>query len=80
MSICNTHYGKKGVSEFTEQIAFSGVVAKDILSNPNNIELQIIRGPNERSATREKHPNTSNELPSNDTIPQTLPEVNSETQ
>ena len=52
--------------------------AEEILSNPDNIELQIVRRPNERSATGEKHPNTSNELPSDNTIPQTPDEVNTE--
>ena len=38
--------------------------AEELLSNPDNIELEIKRRQSERSATGEKHPNTSNELPS----------------
>ena len=34
------------------------------------MELEIERGLSERSATGEKHPNTSNELPSKNSIPQ----------
>lgn len=44
-----------------------------MLSNPNSIDLEIIRRrPPQRSATREKHPNTSKELPSNGSISQNL--------
>ena len=42
---------------------------EELLQNPNNRELDIIRRQPERSATGEKHPNTSNELPSNNSIP-----------
>ena len=44
--------------------------AEELLSNPDNIELEIERGLSERSATGEKHPNTSSELPSKNSIPQ----------
>lgn len=43
---------------------------EELLSNPNNIELEIKRRLPARSATREKHPNTSSKLPSNDSISQ----------
>ena len=44
---------------------------EELLSNPNNIELQIKRRQPARSATQEKHPNTSNKLPSDNSISQT---------
>ncbi len=44
--------------------------AEELLSNPDNIELELERGLSERSATGEKHPNTSSELPSKNSIPQ----------
>ena len=44
--------------------------AEELLQNPNNIELEIKRRQPSRSATREIHPNTSSELSSNATIPQ----------
>lgn len=40
--------------------------AEELLSNPNNTELEIKRRQSDESATREKHPNTSKELPSSD--------------
>ena len=47
--------------------------AEELLSNPNSINLEIIRRRQpQRSATREKHPNTSKELPSNGSISQNL--------
>ena len=42
--------------------------AEELLLNPNNIELKIRRQP-VGSATGEKHPNTSNELPSKVRVP-----------
>lgn len=39
--------------------------AEELLQNPNNIELEIIRKQPSRSATGENHPNTSSELLSN---------------
>ncbi len=44
--------------------------AEELLSNTNNFEIEIVRGQPERSATQEKHPNTSNEPPSNNSIAQ----------
>jgi len=41
---------------------------EELLSNPNNYELEIVRRQPARSATGEKHPNTSIELPSNNII------------
>ena len=38
--------------------------AEELLSDPNNYELEIKRRQDDESATGEKHPNTSNELPS----------------
>ena len=38
--------------------------AEELLSDPNNYELEIKRRQADESATGEKHPNTSNELPS----------------
>lgn len=38
--------------------------AQELLENPNNIELEIIRRQPTESATREKHPNTFSKLPS----------------
>ena len=40
--------------------------AEELLDNPNNFALDIKRRQSNESATREKHPNTSNELPSFD--------------
>ncbi len=50
--------------------------AEELLSNPDNIELEIERELSGRSATREKHPNTSNELLSKNSIHQNEPVVN----
>ena len=44
---------------------------EELLSNPNNIELQIKRRQPAGSATGEKHPNTSSELPSYNSISRT---------
>ena len=41
---------------------------EEMLSNPNNFELEIVRRQPIRSATGEKHPNTSNDLPSTENI------------
>ncbi len=49
-----------------DDVAFDYV--SELLSNPNNILLTIERGQPARSATREKHPNTSSKLPSNPII------------
>ena len=54
----------------TERNGISYDYAEELLSNPDNIELEIERGLSERSATQEKHPNTSSELPSKNSIPQ----------
>ncbi len=40
----------------------------EVLANPNNIEVEIVREPPTRSANRETHPNTSSELLSKDSI------------
>ncbi len=40
--------------------------AEELLSNPNNIELQIEKRQSAGSATGEKHPNTSSDLPFSD--------------
>lgn len=48
---------------------FSFDYAEELLLNPDNIELEIERRPSSESATGEKHPNTSEELPSNNIIP-----------
>ena len=54
----------------TERNGVSYDYAEELLSNPNNIMLEIKREPSARSATGEKHPNTSSELLSNDSISQ----------
>ena len=51
---------------------------EELLSDPNNYELKIIRRQAEESVTGANQPNTSNELPSNKvTIAQSDPKVNS---
>ncbi len=51
--------------------------AEELLENPNNFELEIEKRQSTGSATREKHPNTSSELPSIDSVPQEKDTVNS---
>ena len=41
---------------------------EELLSNPDNMELEIQRRQPARSATREKHPNASSKLPSGNRI------------
>ena len=60
----------------TERNGYEFDYAEGLLSNPDNIELDIRRRRPEGSATREKHPNTSNESPSDNSIPQTPEKVN----
>lgn len=50
--------------------------AEELLSNPDNIELKIERRQPAGSATREKHPNTSIELPFNNSIRNSGEDVN----
>jgi len=50
--------------------------AEELLSNPDNYELEIVRRQPERSVTQAKQPNTSNELPSNNSIPSKNDTVN----
>ncbi len=67
------------VTVFEPDVERNGVpfdYAEELLSNPNNIELEIKRRQIERSATGEKLPNTSNELPSDGILPQTKENVN----
>ena len=66
-----TEYGDTNyhtvVTVFEPDVERNGVefdYAEELLSNPDNIELKIERRQSEGSATGEKHPNTSNELPS----------------
>jgi len=51
---------------------------EELLSNPDNYELEIKRRQPEGSATREIHPNTSNELPYENSIRSKDVEVNKE--
>ena len=53
-------------------------VAEELLNNDNNIVLNIVRRHPARSATGEKHPHTSSELPSNNSIPQNSEKSTSE--
>ncbi len=50
--------------------------AEELLSNPNNTELEIKRRQSDESATGEKHPNTSSKLPSKYSISQNQEKVN----
>ena len=51
--------------------------AEELLSNPDNIELEIKRGQSEESATQANQPNTFNELSSfNERVPQNGKSVN----
>ena len=55
------------VTVFEPDVERNGVefdYAEELLSNPDNFELEIKRRQDDESATREKHPNTSSELPS----------------
>ena len=78
-----TEYGDTNyhtvVTVFEPDVERDGVefdYAAELLSNPDNIELEIKRRQPEGSATREIHPNTSSELSSTeDTVPQTKPDV-----
>ncbi len=49
---------------------------EELLSNPDNFELEIVRRQPIESAIGKKHPNTSKELPSNNKITQNNPVVN----
>lgn len=51
--------------------------AEELLSNPNNFELEIKQRQSSQSVTREKHPNTLSELSSNTNLPQNDNGVNS---
>ena len=53
-------------------------VADELFNNDNNIVLNIVRRQSTRSATGEKHPHTSSELPSNNSIPQNSEKSTSE--
>ena len=62
------------VTVFEPDIVRNGIefdYVEELLSNPNNIELQIKRRQPAGSATGEKHPNTSSELPSDNSISRT---------
>ena len=52
--------------------------AEELLSNPNNYELEIVRKQPIESVYGRKHPNTLNELLSNDSISQDDTPVNIE--
>ena len=73
-----TEYGDTSyhtvVTVFEPDVEREGVefdYAEELLSNPDNIELEIKRRQSDESATGEKHPNTSKELPSfKDNVPQ----------
>ena len=51
------------------------MAVKELLSKPDNVELDIVRRQSTRSATREKHPNTSSELSSGKSTSQNEPIV-----
>ena len=55
------------VTVFEPDVERNGIpfdYAEELLSNPDNIELEIKRGQTAESAIGKKHPNTSSELPS----------------
>lgn len=59
------------VTVFEPDVERNGVpfdYAEELLSNPNNILLEIERRQPTGSATQEKHPNTSSKLPSTESI------------